>query len=63
MRLRKYKVYFKIFDKKMVTTVEASNRTEASMKVKNKVEILFVKPIENEIDNSFFNDLFSYFRK
>lgn len=47
----------------MVTTVKASNRTDASMQVKNKVEILFVKSIENEIDNNFFNDLFSYFKK
>ena len=49
--MRKYKVYFKIFDKKLVTTVKASSFFEAKQKVKDNLTFLkIVTEKEDPVD-------------
>ena len=50
MFMKKYKVYFKIFDKKLVTTVKASSFFEAKQKVKDNLIFLKIVPEDDPFD-------------
>ena len=48
--MKKYKVYFKIFDKKLVATVPASSFFEAKQKVKDNLIFLKIVPEDDPFD-------------
>ena len=48
--MKKYKVYFKIFDKKLVATVPASSFFEAKQKVKDNLTFLKIVPETDPFD-------------
>lgn len=41
----KYKIYFELFGKRMVTTIEADSREEAELKLRAKINIHKTEPI------------------
>lgn len=58
--MKKYIVYFEIFDKKMKTIIEAKDESEAKEIVKKRLNIINIneiKPIKENKDNviDFFN--------
>lgn len=60
--MKKYKVYFELFGKKMVTEVSALEADRAKEIVKNKIVFHKVEPIMNNDDKKrvqdFFNGIF-----
>lgn len=56
----KYKVYFEIYGKKMVATVEADAEWQAKEKVINKINF---HKIEKATDENVDSDIFSAFEK
>jgi hypothetical protein len=54
-----YKVYFEIFTKKMVTTVEASSEEKAKSKIKDRIKFYKVqKTNDPTYDKKAFDDIF-----
>ncbi len=50
----KFKVYFEIYGKKMLATIEARNATEAKEEIKNRIEFHRIEEVPEEtiFDNS-----------
>lgn len=44
--MNEYRIYFEIYGKKLKTTIQARNETEARDKVKSKLNILKVEKIQ-----------------
>lgn len=54
----KYKVYFEVYGRKMVTTIEADTQGEAVAKVKDKLRINKVEPILEDKTVDFLSQIF-----
>ena len=48
--MKKYKLYFDFYGKKMQTTVIASSRTEAKQKVKDNLTFIKIVPENDPVD-------------
>lgn len=51
--MNEYRIYFEIYGKKLKTTIQARNETEARDKVKAKLNILKVEKVEDEAVDHF----------
>lgn len=47
----KYKVWFEIYGKKMITVINANNETDAKTKIKSKIHFHKIEKIEEPRDN------------
>ena len=52
-----YKVYFEIYDKKMVTEIEANSKEDAEYKLRGKIQIHKIEEIQSVGDFGIFNEL------
>ena len=57
----KYKVYFEIYDKKMVTEIEANSKEDAEYKLRGKIQIHKIEEIQNVKDFGIIDKIFNEF--